>query len=63
MDICCEGSIGPCKAEIAEAADGPDEVDETGWGRVVERPAVGSAFPDGQMPLELFLRVVHVVGS
>ena len=48
---------------MADAADGPDEVDETGWGRVVERPAVGSAFPDGQMPLELFLRVVHEVGS
>lgn len=29
----------------------------------MERPAVGSAFPDGQMPLELFLRVVHEVGS
>lgn len=48
---------------MAEAADGPDEVEETGWGLVVERPAVGSALLDGQMPLELFLRVVHVVGS
>jgi hypothetical protein len=30
VDICCEGSIGPCRAEMADAADGPDEVEETG---------------------------------
>lgn len=44
---------------MADAADGPEEAVDTGCGRVVDRPAVGSALPEGHMPLVGFLRVVH----
>lgn len=44
---------------MAEAADGPEDAVETGCGLVVDNPAVGSALPDGHIPLVGFLRVVH----
>ena len=32
---------------MVEAADGPEDPDDTGCGRVIERPAVASALPVG----------------
>jgi hypothetical protein len=38
---------GACRAEMAEAAEGPEDVEAMDWGRAVEIPAVGSAFDIG----------------
>jgi hypothetical protein len=39
---------GACRADMAEAADGPDDVDATDCGLAVDIPAVGSALDIGQ---------------
>lgn len=43
-----------CKAEIAEAAEGPDVAVETDCGLAVDIPAVGSDFPGGHSPRLVF---------
>lgn len=48
---------------MVEAADGPDEPDETGCGRAVESPAVGSDLPMGTNMALPFFRVVYPAAS
>lgn len=47
--------MGACRAETAEAAEGPDEAEDTGCGRAVDRPAVGSDFPIGPIGTNICL--------
>ena len=42
---------GVCKADIAEAADGPEEVVATDCGLAVDIPDIGSDFDGGHKPL------------
>ena len=48
---------------MAEAAEGPDEVEETICGLVVDKPAVGSDLPVGHMPRVVFFRVPQPSGG
>jgi hypothetical protein len=41
---------GLCRAEMAEAADGPDDAVDIDCGRAVEMPAMGSALDAGHSP-------------
>ena len=43
-----------CKADIAEAAEGPEEVVATDCGLAVDIPATGSDLDGGHNPLEVF---------
>lgn len=52
-----------CRAEIAEAAEGPDEEEAMDCGRAVERPAIGSALDEGHSPRAGFLREPQPFGS
>ena len=49
----CEGRRDEdvCKADMVEAADGPEEVVATDCGLAVDIPAMGSDFDGGHKPL------------
>jgi hypothetical protein len=53
---------GLCRADIAEAADGPDEAVDTDCGRAVEMPAMGSDLDVGHNPRAVRFREAKSLG-
>ena len=52
-----------CNAEMVDAADGPDDAEDTDCGRAVDKPATGSDFPGGHKPRAGFFLVAQAVES
>lgn len=63
MAICCEGSIGACRADIEEDALAPEVAELTACGLAVVMPVAGSALPGGHSPLVGFFRTAQLPDS